>query len=92
MDDLNINMYAFRERLVWEHFFFYAQECENILMFGRWFEATILGRKIEVKTFPPPLMGIQHSHGKGIFSIMKRPKYPYHHPKPPALAAVHRRR
>ena len=29
-------------------------------------------------------MGIQHSHGKGIFAIVKRPKYLYHHPKPPA--------
>ena len=30
------------------------------------------------------LHGIQHSHGKGIFVIVKRSKYSYHHPKPPA--------
>ena len=29
-------------------------------------------------------MEIQHSHGKGLFAIMKRLKYHYHHPKPPA--------
>ena len=42
-------------------------------------------------------MRIQHSHGKGIFVIVKRLKYPYHHLKQPATdhrpppATVHRR-
>ena len=54
--------------------------------YGRGFEATLLlGRKINLKTFPPPPTGVQHCHRKEIFAIIKRPKYLCHHQKPPAI-------
>ena len=65
----------------------YFWECENIPMFNRGFEAILSRRTIIPKTFSSPPMGIQHSHRKGIFAIIKRLNYPYHLPKP--LAADH---
>ena len=65
-------------------------------------EYCILEKEFHPQNITTSPMGIQHSHGKGMFAIVKRPKYLYHHPKPPAidhhrpppppLAALHRRR
>ena len=72
-------------------------------IFGRRFDITFREYCIFEKKNPSQnittSMRIQHSHGKRIFPIMKRSKYPYHHPKPPAtdhcslpLATLCRRR
>ena len=57
-------------------------------MFSRKFEATFLAifprMNFTSKTLLSPLIRIQHSYGKRMFAIVKRPKYLYHHQKPPA--------
>ena len=56
-------------------------------MFGRRFE-TIFPRILYSREgiSPPKYYHLPpHFHGKGMFAIVKRPKYPYHHPKPPTI-------
>ena len=51
-----------------------------------------MGRKITLKTLPP-LMGIQHSHRKGIFAIIKDQNIPIttqsHCRRSPSAAVIH---
>ena len=43
--------------------FFYAQQCENILMIDKRFEVTFLEKKIIEKIFSPS-MRFEHFHGR----------------------------
>ena len=71
--------------------FFFARECLNMKTFpylvGGLIQYFWEGKSLQKHYHPS--MGIQHSHEKGIFPVMKRSKYPYHYPKSLAPSIVH---